>query len=82
MQEYYNVRKWFLKRGFSILKSIVGGLDLNQFSYQRTQPIDLFEDQFLENLITPTIRIEINPEIKLVSFEEFSKNYFLEMPDL
>jgi len=79
---YFNVRRHFLKRGILFLRSIGGGLDLNQFSYQRTQPIDLFEDEFLENLITPTIRIEINPEIKLVSYEEFSKNYFLEMPDL
>ena len=82
LKENFNVRRLFLKRGISFLKSFVGGLDLNQFSYQRTQAIDLFEDQYLENLITPIVRIEINPDIELVSLEEFSKRYFWEMPDL
>ena len=79
---YFNVRRHFLKNGILFLRLIGGGVDLNQFNYLRTQPIDLFEDQFLENLMTPNIRIEFNPDIELVSFKEFSKRYFWEIPDL
>lgn len=79
---YFNVRRQFLKRGINFLQLFGGGLDFNPFSYQQTQAIDLFEEQFLGNVPAPTIRIEINQEIELVSFEEFSKRYFGEMRDL